>query len=155
MTFQFQCPQGHLLQGEETQAGQHCNCPMCGMLFIIPQPIAAPQPNSPPAFGDQQPPSPPTPPAPVPEEPKLLHIPCPNGHELEVPPDMLEQDVLCPQCKTQFTLREKDSVEYKRHQEQEEERRAKRIEQFWLKLSIGMAIVVVLGLIIMFAMRGR
>jgi hypothetical protein len=40
MTFQFQCPQGHLLSGDESQAGQACHCPICGMLFLIPQPIA-------------------------------------------------------------------------------------------------------------------
>src|SRR5436190_10096813 len=42
MSFQFQCPQGHLLEGDPSQAGQTCNCPTCGMLFIIPAPLAAP-----------------------------------------------------------------------------------------------------------------
>ena len=42
MPFQFQCPQGHLLEGDKSQAGQQCHCPTCGMLFIIPQPIGAP-----------------------------------------------------------------------------------------------------------------
>src|SRR2546426_1104931 len=42
MSFQFQCPQGHLLEGDPSQAGQAVNCPTCGMLFIIPAPLAAP-----------------------------------------------------------------------------------------------------------------
>src|SRR5437016_1101541 len=42
MSFQFQCPQGHLLEGDPSQAGQTCNCPTCGMLFIIPAPLVAP-----------------------------------------------------------------------------------------------------------------
>jgi hypothetical protein len=36
MTFQFLCPQGHLLQGEEAHMGLQCQCPQCGVAFIIP-----------------------------------------------------------------------------------------------------------------------
>ncbi len=36
MTFQFLCPQGHLLQGEEAHMGMECQCPQCGTAFIIP-----------------------------------------------------------------------------------------------------------------------
>ncbi len=36
MTFQFLCPQGHLLQGEEAHMGMQCQCPQCGVAFIIP-----------------------------------------------------------------------------------------------------------------------
>lgn len=45
MAFQFLCPQGHLLQGEESQAGQACQCPMCGMQFLIPAPMPPAQPQ--------------------------------------------------------------------------------------------------------------
>lgn len=38
MAFQFLCPQGHLLQGDESQAGQQCKCPYCEAVFIVPQP---------------------------------------------------------------------------------------------------------------------
>jgi len=38
MAFQFLCPQGHLLQGEEWQAGQQSICPICQSLFVIPSP---------------------------------------------------------------------------------------------------------------------
>jgi len=38
MTFQFTCPQGHVLQTEEIYAGQTIQCPQCGMSFLIPQP---------------------------------------------------------------------------------------------------------------------
>ena len=87
----------------------------------------------------------------APAEPTLLHIPCPKGHELEVPPDMLNQDVLCPHCNTQFRLREKDSVEYKRKREIEIERRDYKRGQVWLNWAIAAAVIVVLGLIIMIA----
>ena len=38
----------------------------------------------------------------------MMHIDCPNGHEMEVPREMLNQDALCPKCDVQFRLREKD-----------------------------------------------
>ncbi len=69
MPFQFLCPQGHLLEGIESQMGQQCNCPVCGSAFIVPvigaPPAAAPQ-NYAPAPPAYQPPPPayePPPPA--------------------------------------------------------------------------------------------
>lgn len=46
MTFQFQCPQcANVLQAEDFQAGQQSYCPMCGAMFLIPSPYAAPAPG--------------------------------------------------------------------------------------------------------------
>jgi len=62
MAFQFLCPEGHLLQAEEPQAGQQCACPYCGTLFLIPQPLAEPaagQGAVPPPGPSRQPPEPP------------------------------------------------------------------------------------------------
>jgi hypothetical protein len=39
MTFQFLCPQGHLLQGEEWQAGQQSICPICQSAFLVPSAV--------------------------------------------------------------------------------------------------------------------
>lgn len=50
MAFQFLCPQGHLLQGDEAHAGQQCQCPYCGTMFLIPQP-QAPAPSGAPGYG--------------------------------------------------------------------------------------------------------
>ena len=177
MSFQFQCPQGHLLEGDPSQAGQAVNCPTCGMLFLIPAPLAAPaqvQTAFGPTFGppgeqassrfahlDSGPATShdatatesaaqvmeaPTPP----EEPELLHIPCPNGHELETPIDMLEQEVLCPTCNAQFRLRKKDSVEFKRKKEEVERIKEIKTGNFWLNMAIVAAVLVgllVVGLI--------
>jgi hypothetical protein len=82
-----------------------------------------------------------------PAEPELLHIACPNGHELETPREMLNQDVLCPHCNVQFRLREKDSVEYKRRREQELERRDRKAGKMWLNYAIVAAVLVVIGII--------
>lgn len=38
MPFQFLCPRGHLLEGEEHEQGQAAQCPHCGSLFVIPAP---------------------------------------------------------------------------------------------------------------------
>ena len=153
MAFQFQCPQGHLLEGEESQAGQAIPCPVCQMLFLIPQPVASaappvshataprfemPAPSVPsPAVSFASPAAPATP-----AEPEFLHIPCPKGHALEVPPDMLDTEVLCPQCGEQFHLQAKNSVEHKRKRAQQEAQREERANKFWLNFAIGAAICV-------------
>lgn len=265
MPFQFYCPQGHLLEGHESQMGQQSQCPICGGVFVIPmapgmpgpqpgwspgyspqppgyyppQTPAAPPgafvgyPTYPGAFqpgyssagaypggyvggpmpGGQQPwagyeqpppqpgypggaamvpggmsypgaaadatpgasspapftdfqiqtepaaagaevaaPAPPVEepkPEPPPEkqEPRVVRIPCPQGHELQTPMDMVAQDVLCPICGTQFHLRYEDSVEFKEEQAELQRRKAERVNQVALKWSIGAAVVVVLGIL--------
>ncbi len=72
--------------------------------------------------------------------PTVLHIPCPNGHELETSVEMIGEEVLCPHCKAQFVLREEHSVEYRQKQERLEQRRA----QFWVNWAIAAAVIVVL-----------
>lgn len=158
--FQFYCPNGHLLQGQESQSGQQSQCPMCGAMFIVPAlnpgPSAAPpQQPAPPA---QQPAAPAPPPAQQPAakqqaaqkpaapakppEPEVYHIPCPNGHVLETPADLIGQAALCPYCNVQFDLRAEDSQEHRR--ELEELRRQREIEmnERWVRYSINLAIGV-------------
>lgn len=85
------------------------------------------------------------------EDPRIWHIPCPNGHILETPEDMLDQDVLCPYCEKQFTLRKFQSVEETEKREKLREIRDEKAGQFWLKMAIGIAAVVILGIIVMIA----
>ena len=84
---------------------------------------------------------------------EFLHIRCPNGHELEVPTEMLEQEALCPTCQVQFRLRAKDSVEHKRRQQEAYERRQYKLGQAWLNWSVGIAVVVVLGLLTLIGLK--
>lgn len=84
-------------------------------------------------------------------EPQVLHIPCPNGHELEVPPEMIGQDVMCPHCSAQFLLREKDSVEAKRRKREELELKDYKAGKTWLMWAVIFAVLVVIGLVIMIA----
>ncbi|HWB10744.1 MAG TPA: hypothetical protein VG826_16055 [Pirellulales bacterium] len=275
MPFQFYCPQGHLLEGHESQAGQQSQCPLCGTVFVMPTipgaplpaagvpgqptgwpgytqpaagypqhpgyapgfgqpgpvygqpgvpgypmypgahpgyapgyPAAPGQPGVPPGYGqlpmqapeqfnpqaaafaghpgaaapggfpgnqepglpviktDEEPatPAPPSEPsapaASKPEEekkePRIVRIPCPQGHELQTPTDMLNQEVLCPICNTQFHLRYEDSLEFKEEQAELKRRKAEELNQAALKWSIIAAIVVVLsivGMIIYLAVR--
>jgi hypothetical protein len=62
---------------------------------------------------------------------------------------MLGQDALCPYCQIQFRLRYEDSLEYRKEQAEEIERRERRLAKLWLQWSIGIAVVVVLGVIIL------
>lgn len=79
--------------------------------------------------------------------PGCVHIPCPNGHELETPFDMLGQEVLCPHCGAQFRLRNEDSREYLEKLEKRERERGK----FWFNWAVTAAILIGGGLLVMVA----
>ncbi len=113
MAFQFQCPHcSNILQGEESQGGTQCQCPICNNAFIIPAPPEAapavaqifPTPNAGPADAPMDAPvvgptkpqpsvpqinihgsGPPAPPPPATfeaKDPDILHIPCPECKEV-------------------------------------------------------------------------
>jgi hypothetical protein len=192
MPFQFLCPQGHLLQGDEAHMGMQTQCPHCGIMFLIPvvggtQPevqgnqwgpasqethggispeifaggessgdflerIAGPREEqvTDAAAGDAS-----NEPASefavgVAEEPTpgVVHIPCPNGHELETPLDMLGQEVLCPHCHAQFHLRYEESREY----QEKLAKRERELAKTWFNWAIAAAVLIGGGLLIMVAM---
>ena len=195
MAFQFQCPQGHLLEAEEMDGGKTCQCPYCGLTLAIPMPAgtpsasppvvtpispapAAPVPVSPPQVG-MPPVAAPEPPPVVgrhrrptantsseersienvesreaavmdvaeEEEEELFHIPCPNGHELEVPREMLDETALCPHCNAQFKLRERSSVEYQRKKVIREEQKERRVSNVWLYWIVGISVLMLIFLL--------
>jgi hypothetical protein len=113
------------------------------MLFLIPQPVAASEPDA--GLVDAAMAEDPF--AAGAAEPRLLHIPCPNGHELETPDDMLGQEVLCPHCGAQFVLREQDSLESRRLREIELERRLAEQSKAWFNWAIVVSVLVVLALV--------
>jgi hypothetical protein len=114
------------------------------MLFVIPAPGAGPST----AASDAQ-----ATPIANRAAAKILHIPCPNGHQLDAPIEMLEQDVLCPHCEVQFRLHERDSVEFKQRQELAHEQAAQLVEfeagMFWLKWAIAAAVLVAAALFLL------
>lgn len=83
-----------------------------------------------------------------PQSEGCLHIPCPNGHELETPFDMLGQEVLCPHCSAQFRLRREDSREYRVKMEKIEQERGR----FWFNWAVAAAILIGGGLLVLLAM---
>jgi hypothetical protein len=63
MAFQYLCPQGHLLEEDESQVGQKRRCPYCGTVLIVPEAIQASPPRllldaeqAPPEHGSRAPP---------------------------------------------------------------------------------------------------
>lgn len=90
------------------------------------------------------------------KEPRIVRIPCPQGHELQTPMDMVDQDVLCPICNTQFHLRYQDSIEFKEEQAELRRRKEEQLNQAALKWAIIAAVVVavgILGMILYLALR--
>ena len=155
MAFEFLCPQGHLLEGDESQVGSECACPTCGCHFEVPAP-PPPEPINIVAVD-------PTP-APVPDalpesfelkkaaDLELVHIPCPSGHELETPREMLGQEALCPFCNKQFRLRLEKSSEYLREKTEQERREDLKLGRVWFKASIVLAVLVVVVLSVLFVL---
>jgi hypothetical protein len=173
MTFQFTCPQGHLLEGDAAHAGMQSQCPMCGTLFIIPQPIAGtPGPETPSGDAGQAPgepgafpglqfgpniaPGPQTVEAPnlgppQDDEDRIVHILCPNGHELETPMSMVGSDAMCPHCSAEFRLRYEDSRESKEEKQKERERREAafgRKALHWAIVTAALVMLLLLGLMV-------
>ncbi len=177
MSFQFLCPQGHLLEGDEAHMGMTTQCPHCGMTFIIPTievqqpepepqidvysqpyvpdpaPEAASEPEAEPqeeeggvsSLLDELPPQESMPEGTLEVPPDIVHIPCPNGHELETPIEMIGQEVLCPHCGVQYRLRHENSVEYRREREIIEQRAAR----LWFNWAIAAAVLVSILLLAM------
>jgi hypothetical protein len=171
MAIQFHCPHGHLLQADEAHMGMQTQCPYCSVMLLIPvvesQALQTPPTDqrwpqgSPPSSSEQALAAVetdqrataktqveregPTVAEVGSDESTLLHIPCPNGHELETPYEMLGQEVLCPQCRVRFWLRVEDSREHQVRMEERFERRAR----FWFNWSIAAAVIVGGGLLLL------
>lgn len=66
---------------------------------------------------------------------------------------MLDEDVMCPHCKAEFHLRERDSIEYKRKRQLHEEQRLARMNKLWFTSAIAIAVVIVLFLLVLILLR--
>lgn len=89
------------------------------------------------------------------ENQSVFHIPCPNGHILETPSEMLGTPVMCPICQTTFEPQYEASEEHRRKREETTAKAAERAARFWLQLAIGAAIVVLGGLIMLIIFAPR
>lgn len=195
MNFQFCCPNNHLLQGDDTQAGSVITCPVCQVKFIIPSPAPQSPVASPSAGHEAFPPggegTSPFSPSRFPTDmfpgqnspsenpldfrrnsqpftvgsgeygstrqfaPKTastvthLHIPCPNGHIMEITRDFLGEEVVCPQCSRDFVLRFENTLEYRKERDAKETVIATKYAQRWLQFAIALAVAIFLMVIIL------
>jgi len=76
-----------------------------------------------------------------------LHIACPNGHVLAVTRDLLHEEAICPHCNESFELLERNSVEAKTKRAEQAELRAEKSERVFLYWGVGIAVLVLGGLI--------
>lgn len=79
---------------------------------------------------------------PVDSGPRLVHIGCPQGHELITPLDTMGQEVLCPHCGEQFTMRYEDTWEYKTERQRKEDARQHKLGQQWLTWAVIVGVLV-------------
>lgn len=84
------------------------------------------------------------------QELSLLHIPCPQGHLLEVPRDMIGEDALCPYCKVQYKILLENSVEYRKEQLEKTALEEAKLAKKWLQWAIIATVLLVLFLLFLF-----
>ena len=75
-----------------------------------------------------------------------LHIPCPNGHVLEVTRDLLGEDAECPHCGEIFTLKRENSLESINEQYKRETKETTKISKQWFTFAV-IVLVMFLGFI--------
>lgn len=66
---------------------------------------------------------------------------------------MLDQEALCPYCRTQFRLLYRNSIEYKQEKERAEQERQARINRLAVKISIWGAVLVLLFVIVLVVLQ--
>lgn len=75
-----------------------------------------------------------------------LHIPCPNGHVLEVSRDLLGEEAECPHCGEIFTLKRDNSLESINERYKKETKETTKISKQWFTFAI-IVLVMFLGFI--------
>lgn len=78
---------------------------------------------------------------------RILHIPCPNGHELETPQSMVGSDAMCPHCEATFRLKYENSVEGKAERKRQQELKEEKWGRSALRWAIILGSLVLVGLL--------
>jgi len=136
-----------VLECDENHAGRQSQCPQCGTLLVIPSQDEKPQGELGGLLEEFQGA------ADVVQSTGagdlggggVVHIPCPNGHELETPFEMIGLEALCPYCRVKFRLRNQDSFEFIRQRAILDAKRAR----LWFNIAVITATAVGLGLVVM------
>ena len=82
-----------------------------------------------------------------PDPNRIVHIICPEGHELPTPMSMIGQEAMCPHCSALFRLRYEDSKESKQEREQDAKQREVEFGEKALKWAIVAAVIIGVGLV--------
>ena len=78
----------------------------------------------------------------------LLHIPCPNGHVLETPSEMIDQRVMCPECRVEYYARRERSLEQQVEREAADEQRTRLIMQIAILAGCFVAVILIVMCVI-------
>lgn len=156
MSFEFYCPNGDLLEGDDEQLGTQGRCPICGSVFMFPKTtlVAAREKRRRDAQNavdvaavdaavEADPP-----PEPLVLEPRVIQVLCPNGHVLNTPEELLGSEAVCLKCKVRFSPTVERSVTYLRNKHRYETQKGAAQGRFWLGVAIVAATVVVTALVV-------
>lgn len=178
MAIEFECPNGHLLEVEDSLVGQECQCPACNIICIVPEIEAVDddsqqvQPRSVVARGKRsrihrrgRAPDADELPDFMPRAGKkdvsrfdpdgqkvdrILHLECRCGQLLQATRDLMGQDLVCPNCGREFTARYDHTLEAEQEYEEKEERKIRKSAKLWLNWAIVFAVLAVFGIILLF-----
>ncbi|MGC3971734.1 MAG: hypothetical protein QM775_31645 [Pirellulales bacterium] len=158
MPFTFYCPQGHLLEGQESQQGTQGRCPTCASVFVFPSSggtagfpafdaaygpgVSAPATTSSPSFSSA---------------PRILKILCPRGHELPTPEDLLGTTTICPYCNQSVVVSMENSVEHRNQLQAAQRERDDASNRFLMRIvmTAGALGVAAVGGMIWYVMSNR
>lgn len=82
---------------------------------------------------------------------RIVHIICPEGHELPTPMSMIGQDAMCPHCSSLFRLRYEDTKEAQEEAERMREFKERQFGEKALRWAIVAAVLVGISLVGMIA----
>jgi hypothetical protein len=150
MSFEFYCPNGHLLEGDDEQLGTQGRCPICGTLFRFPTTtlVARREKLRHDAKlrddeGKSEAAEPELPPEPVVPERRIIQVLCPRGHVLNILEELLGSEAVCLKCKTRFTPTVERSVPYLRTKHRYETQKGESQGRFWMGVAVlGVTAVV-------------
>jgi hypothetical protein len=78
---------------------------------------------------------------------RMVHLRCPNKHELITPYSTMGQEVLCPHCGELFVLQYQNTREYKLEQQRKAEVQDEKLGRRWLGWAVFAGVVVLAMLI--------
>jgi hypothetical protein len=172
MPFTFYCPQGHLLEAQESQQGTQGRCPTCSAVFVFPTVAGTPAPATPapaavsgganfPAFDAAYGPGVPAPGNTSSQSfaapPRILQILCPRGHQIPTPEDLLGTTTICPYCNQSVVVSFENSLEHRKQQQAIENEREAASGRFFLRIAVVALVLVgiTFAAMIVYIMKNR